>query len=110
MAAGRRNSCIVVDTCLTASDGVWCQAKFGERAVNEDDRFTQFDYTLEQVTHSGVCGRNATGATPEDGEMILSRAAEVVAEMVEQMLVEEIPIPVARDAGVKTGYRPPPAG
>lgn len=26
-----RNSCIVVDTCLTASDGVWCQAKFGER-------------------------------------------------------------------------------
>lgn len=81
-----------------------------DRAVNENDLFTQFDYTLEQVTHSGVCGRNATGATPADGEMILSRAAEVVSEMVEQMLVEEIPIPVPRDAGVKREYRPPAAG
>lgn len=25
------NSCVAVETCLTASDGVWCQARFGER-------------------------------------------------------------------------------
>lgn len=25
------NSCIVADTCVTASDGVWCRAKFGDR-------------------------------------------------------------------------------
>ena len=78
-----------------------------DKAVNEDDIFTQFDYTLEQVTNSGVCGRNATGATPEDGEMILARAAEVVTEMVEQMLAEEIPIPIPRGTPTKTGYEPP---
>ena len=26
-----QNACIAVDTCLTASDGVWCQAQFGEK-------------------------------------------------------------------------------
>jgi creatinine amidohydrolase/Fe(II)-dependent formamide hydrolase-like protein len=78
-----------------------------DRAVNENDIFTQFDYTLEQVTHSGVCGRNATGATPEDGEMILSRAADVVTQMVEQMLVETIPIRVPRDGTVKQGFPGP---
>ena len=78
-----------------------------DKAVNEDDVFTQFDYTLEQVTHSGVCGRNTTGATPEDGEMILQKAADVVSEMVEQMLVEEIPIKIPRGTPTKTRYKPP---
>lgn len=27
-----RDSCVAVETCLTAADGAWCQAKFGERA------------------------------------------------------------------------------
>ena len=35
--------------------------------------------------------------------------AEVVAEMVEQMLVEEIPISIDRNAPVKAEYRPPQA-
>jgi hypothetical protein len=26
-----QNSCIAVDTCLTASDGVWCRAQFGPK-------------------------------------------------------------------------------
>jgi uncharacterized protein YraI len=25
------NSCVAVERCLTASDGVWCQAKFGDK-------------------------------------------------------------------------------
>lgn len=26
-----QNSCVAVESCLTASDGVWCQAQFGEK-------------------------------------------------------------------------------
>lgn len=26
-----QNSCVAVDNCLTASDGVWCSAKFGDK-------------------------------------------------------------------------------
>lgn len=26
------NSCVVTDTCITASDGVWCRAQFGDRS------------------------------------------------------------------------------
>jgi uncharacterized protein YraI len=26
-----QNQCVAVDTCLTASDGVWCRAKFNEK-------------------------------------------------------------------------------
>ena len=26
-----QNSCVTVERCLTASDGVWCQANFGDK-------------------------------------------------------------------------------
>jgi creatinine amidohydrolase len=63
-----------------------------ERAVNEDDYYTFFDHRFDQVSHSGIIGRNVTGATAEDGEQMLQSFAEALADLLRKGLAEPIPI------------------
>lgn len=63
-----------------------------DRAVDEQDAHTHFDYTLEQVTLSGVMGSAATDATAGDGERIVALAVAELTQMVKEMLTEQPPI------------------
>jgi creatinine amidohydrolase len=63
-----------------------------EHAVNEQDIHTHFDYTLEQVTRSGVMGSATTDATPVDGERIIALAVAELTQIVKEMLTEQPPI------------------
>jgi creatinine amidohydrolase len=64
-----------------------------EEVVDEPDYYTFFDHRFDQVSHSGIIGRNATGATAEDGEEMLESFAEALAGMLRTGLEEPIPIP-----------------
>lgn len=68
-------------------------------AINEDDRFVEFDYTVDQVSHSGVVGRETTEASAASGEKVLEDAAAHFSERVRQMLAATPPFDVDQPAG-----------
>jgi creatinine amidohydrolase len=70
-----------------------------DRAINEDDLFVEFDYTVDQVSHSGVVGRETTEADAASGEKVLADAAAYFSERVRQMLAENPPVAVDPPAG-----------
>lgn len=63
-----------------------------DRAVNEPDIHTHFDYRLEQVTQSGVMGSATTEASAADGERMVTLAVGELSKIVQEMLEETIPI------------------
>ena len=62
-----------------------------DKAVNQPDNYTYFDYAHEQITKTGAVGRDITGATAEGGEEMLARSTAIVVELVEGMLRESPP-------------------
>ena len=64
-----------------------------ERAEDTPDFFTLFDYRFDQVSANGVIGGNATGATAEAGEEMLSAFEAKISELVKKGLEETMPIP-----------------
>jgi len=63
-----------------------------DRAVDEPDYYTFFDHRFDQVSHSGIIGRNATGASAKDGEEMLEAFGDALAELLLKGLDEPIPI------------------
>lgn len=62
-------------------------------SVDEDDFYTFFDHRFDQVSHSGIVGRNATGGDAQAGEEMLTEFAEAIANLLRRGLEEPIPIP-----------------
>ncbi|MEM3737621.1 MAG: creatininase family protein [Candidatus Bathyarchaeia archaeon] len=62
-----------------------------DKAVNEGDHLTFFEYRSDRYTKSGVIGVAATKATAKFGEEILEEAATELAKLVEKGLKEELP-------------------
>jgi creatinine amidohydrolase len=64
-----------------------------DQAVNEDDFYTMFDHRFDQISRSGVIGRNASGATAEEGAKMLEAFGLAVADLVQKGLQEPIRFP-----------------
>jgi creatinine amidohydrolase len=62
-------------------------------AVDEPDFPTVFDHRMDQISRSGIVGRNATGGNAADGEKMLEQFSTALAELVRRALDEPIPIP-----------------
>jgi creatinine amidohydrolase/Fe(II)-dependent formamide hydrolase-like protein len=60
-------------------------------AVDEEDYKTFFEYRTDELSKSGILGREATKATPEIGENIFRIVVDNLASMVEDALREESP-------------------
>ncbi len=91
-----------------APEAPWCvHAEFGETslvlalrpdlvdmglAVDEPDYWVFWEYRMDQLSHTGVMGRNATGATREAGEEVLEKIAQAIADQVGAARHEEPPI------------------
>lgn len=60
-------------------------------AVDEEDYKTFFEYRTDELSKSGILGREATKATSEIGKNIFGLVVDNLASMVEGALREEIP-------------------
>lgn len=63
------------------------------RAVNRRDRDYFWDYRMDQLTATGVVGRNATGATAEAGTRRVEEAASALIRLLRRGLRERRPRP-----------------
>jgi creatinine amidohydrolase len=79
-----------------------------DEAVDEADFPTFFDHRFDQISRSGVVGRNATGASPEAGAEMLATLGESLAKLLREGLAEPIPIPGGY-RGLHEWTRPAPA-
>lgn len=61
------------------------------RAVNQRDRDYFWDYRMDQVTATGVVGRNARGATAEAGRRRLGEAVSMLIRLIRRGLRERPP-------------------
>lgn len=59
-----------------------------ERAENEDDEDFFWDYRMDQISRSGVLGRDATGSRAEIGRELIELASDRLAERLQQGLGE----------------------
>jgi creatinine amidohydrolase len=60
-------------------------------AVDEEDYKTFFEYRIDELSKSGILGREATKATPKIGENIFGIVVDNLVSMVEGALREESP-------------------
>jgi creatinine amidohydrolase len=62
-----------------------------EKAVDEQDYKTFFEYRMDQCSKSGIVGRETTKATAEFGEKIFGMVVDNLVSMIEDALREETP-------------------
>lgn len=74
---------------------VGCETRFSgnEKAVDEDDYETFFEYRMDQYSQSGVVGRGATKATADLGEKLFAMVVDALVPMVKNAFMEDKPIP-----------------
>jgi creatinine amidohydrolase len=63
------------------------------QAVNQRTQNYFWDYRVDQVTATGVVGRNATGATAEAGRRRLEEAVAMLIRLLRQGMRERLPRP-----------------